>query len=208
MTADSLVVELTAAYAQVSGWEVLAVILALVYLVLAVQERIECWYAAFASTSIYIFLFWNVNLLMESALQIYYLAMAVYGWWHWRRRDSGSDELSIQVWSLGRHGMVITSVGLLVFLSGYLLEENTDAALPYLDSLTTWGAVITTYMVAHKVLENWLYWLLIDGVSIYLYLERGLYITALLFVLYIVIAVFGYFRWRALYLAKPAFSHE
>ena len=208
MTADSLVVELTAAYAQASGWEVLAVILALVYLVLAVQERIECWYAAFASTSIYIFLFWNVNLLMESALQIYYLAMAGYGWWHWRRRDSGSDELSIQVWSLGRHGMVITSVGLLVFLSGYLLEENTDAALPYLDSLTTWGAVITTYMVAHKVLENWLYWLLIDGVSIYLYLDRGLYITALLFVLYIVIAVFGYFRWRALYLAKPAFSHE
>jgi nicotinamide mononucleotide transporter len=208
MTVDFLVLQLNSAYAQVSGWEVTAVILALVYLLLAVQERIECWYAAFASTSIYIFLFWNVNLLMESVLQLYYLAMAVYGWWQWRLRNSRNDELSIQVWSLRRHGCVITSVCLLVFLSGYLLEKNTSAALPYLDSLTTWGAVITTYMVAHKVLENWLYWLFIDGVSIYLYIDRELYFTALLFVLYIVIAVFGYFRWRTLYMAKPAPSYE
>ncbi|MEH6559498.1 MAG: nicotinamide riboside transporter PnuC [Oceanicoccus sp.] len=208
MTVDSLLSQLMSAYAQVSGWEVIAVILALVYLLLAVQERIECWYAAFASTSIYIFLFWNVNLLMESVLQLYYLAMAIYGWWQWRLRTRRNDRLSIQVWSLRRHGLVITSVCLLVFLSGYLLEKNTSAALPYLDSLTTWGAVITTYMVAHKVLENWLYWLFIDGVSIYLYIDRELYFTALLFVLYIVIAVFGYFRWRTLYMTKPAVSYE
>ena len=133
---------------------------------------------------------------------------AVPSWWQWRLRSSDKNEVSIQVWSLSRHGVVAISVCMLVSISGYLLEENTSAALPYLDSLTTWGAVITTYMVAHKVLENWLYWLLIDGVSIYLYIDRGLYFTALLFVVYIVIAVFGYFHWRALYREKPALSYE
>ncbi len=203
MTADSLIAHLNTAAAVMSGWEVLAVILAVIYLLLAMQERIECWYAAFASTSIYIFLFWDVNLLMESALQLYYLAMAVYGWWQWRIRRDGND-LPIQVWSFRRHAVVLVSILFLVIVSGYLLEQNTHAALPYLDSFTTWGAVITTYMVAHKVLENWWYWLIIDGVSVFLYIDRGLYLTALLFIFYTVIVVFGYFRWRALYIEKPA----
>ena len=88
---------------------------------------------------------------------------------------------------------------LLVVTSGYLLSENTTAALPYVDAFTTWYAVVTTYMVTKKILENWGYWFVIDSVSVYLYYSRGLYLTALLFVAYLIIIVFGYLKWKKEY---------
>ena len=196
--------QILAAIEAMPALELLAVVLALAYLLLAMMERIECWYAAFISTAIYIFLFWDVNLLMESALQIYYLAIAVYGWWQWRRANDGNggpseQELVIHTWSVRRHLSVFSVLAVLVLVSGYLLAQNTTAALPYLDSFTTWGAVITTYMVTRKVLENWLYWIVIDGVSVYLYIDRGLYLTAVLFVLYVIIVIIGFFQWLPRY---------
>jgi nicotinamide mononucleotide transporter len=87
-------------------------------------------------------------------------------------------------------------------VSGYFLSVSTDAKLPYLDSFTTWGSILTTVMVARKVLENWLYWIVINGVSIYLYLDRGLDQTAAMFVLYLVLATIGYYAWKKKYVAE------
>ncbi|KUJ83888.1 nicotinamide riboside transporter PnuC [Microbulbifer flavimaris] len=190
---------IAAALAAMSSWEIIAVILALAYLLLAMREKISCWYAAFASTAIYTFLFWDVNLLMESALQIFYLVMAVYGWWQWRHHRDKQRDLHIHRWPLRTHLLVFGAVGALTLIFGYVLDTTTSAALPYLDSFTTWGAVITTVMVARKVLENWIYWFVIDGVSIYLYLDRELYLTALLFLIYVVLVVIGFFQWLAIY---------
>ncbi len=81
-------------------------------------------------------------------------------------------------------------------VSGNLLATNTDAAWPFLDSFTTWASVVTTFMVARKILENWIYSIVIDALSILLYADRGLYLYAALFAAYVVIAVFGYLSWR------------
>jgi nicotinamide mononucleotide transporter len=81
--------------------------------------------------------------------------------------------------------------------------SRTDAAFPYFDSFTTVAAIVTTYMVARKVLENWLYWFVIDSISVYLYLARGLTLTALLFVLYLVLIVIGWRRWWLDWRALP-----
>jgi nicotinamide mononucleotide transporter len=188
------------AAATFSWWEATAVALGIAYLLLAVRESLWCWYAAAASTAIFLFLFWDVSLLMESGLQVYYLAMAGYGWWQWQHGDNSNKPLQISRWSAPQHLAAISLVLIAAALSGRLLDLNTAAALPYLDSFTTWGAVLTTWMVARKVLENWLYWLVIDAVSIGLYLERGLYLTALLFMVYIVIACYGFWQWRKHYL--------
>ena len=83
----------------------------------------------------------------------------------------------------------------LSYISGATLEKYTQAALPFLDALTTWGAIITTYMVAKKILENWIYWFVIDSISIYLYISRELYLTAFLFFIYLIIIIFGYRSW-------------
>ena len=181
---------------QGSSWlELVAVIFAIAYLILAVRENILCWYAAFISTSIFLVIFWQVKLYMESGLQVYYLVMAIYGWYEWTRGGTKHAGIAITTWSTKTHVFVLITVIAATIISGQLLHTYSDARLPYLDSFTTWAGVVTTYMVAKKVLENWLYWLVIDSVAIYLYLDRELYFTALLFLAYIVIVIFGFYMW-------------
>ncbi|MDF1762395.1 MAG: nicotinamide riboside transporter PnuC [Oleibacter sp.] len=198
-------------YAQaMSHWETTAVLLGVAYLILAMRQSQWCWYAAFGSTAIFSWLFFDVSLLMESALNVYYLAMAIYGWMSWRGGLNGTVkthqqvELSIQSWEWQQHGFAIGGVVLLSLISGWLLTENTGAVMPYLDSFTTWGAVLTTWMVTRKVLENWLYWVVIDAAAIILYIDRELYLTALLMAFYVVLAVVGWFMWKADYHQQAA----
>lgn len=190
---------ITSAWAVTSQLEIVSVVFGLIYIILAARENIWCWPAAFIGTATAIFLFWDASLLMESALNVYYLLMAIFGWWQWQYGSKQKNELSISSWNLRPHLIVIGLITSLTFFSGYLLASNTTAALPYVDSFTTWGAVITTWMVTRKVLENWLYWIAIDAVCVWLYSERGLYLYALLFAAYTVIAIFGYFNWREKY---------
>ena len=186
---------------SMSPWEAVAVIFAIAYLLLAVRENILCWLFALLSTAIYTILFWDVSLLMESALNVYYMAMAIYGWQQWTRGgakgDGDSPALDIQSMSTRQHVLVIGAIAVLSLVSGYLLGEHSSAAWPYVDSFTTWASVITTYLVTRKYLQNWLYWIVIDTVSIPLYIDRGLSLTALLFVAYVIIAFMGYFKWRS-----------
>jgi len=200
MMTSSLAQDLVSQFLENSVLELCAVVLAIVYLILAVREDIRCWYAAFISTAIFLIVFWDVNLYMESGLQIYYLLMAVFGWYQWRRVVQDGDRgvarmLPISRWPLQQHLIAISAIIVASVASGYMLAENTNAKLPYLDSFTTWGSVITTYMVTKKIYENWAYWLVIDTVSIYLYLDRSLYFTALLFAIYIIIIGFGWYSW-------------
>ena len=190
-----------------SPWEAAAVLLGIAYLLLASREHIACWICAFFSTLIYTVLFWDSSLVMESALNVYYMAMAVYGWSQWQDSwstnaddyDQNKGGLVIQTWTIPKHALVISVVLMLAAISGAALSAYTEAAWPYVDSFTTWGAVITTWMVAKKILENWIYWFVIDAISIPLYIDRELYLTAMLFCAYLVIVVFGYFSWRREY---------
>ena len=183
------------ALAQAPGWELLAVALAVAYLLLAVRQNRWCWAAAFASTTIFTVLFWNVQLLMQSALNGYYMAMAVYGWWVWRHGGEGDTPLPIRRWPLGRHLAALASIAVAAAASGALLSAHTEAARPYLDALITWGAVVTTFMVARKVLENWAYWMVINSLAIVLFVDRGMLPTAGLHAAYLVISVFGWRAW-------------
>lgn len=201
MTSTDLWHSITQAAQAMSLWEVTAVALSIAYLALAMRQSRLCWYAAFGSTTIYTVLFWNVSLLMESALNVYYLLMALYGWWAWRP-DAPTHTAAIQSWGPKQHLLAIAAVLLLTLISGYLLTENTHAALPYLDSFTTWGAVLTTWMVARKVLENWLYWIVVDGAAALMYIDRGLYLTALLMVIYVIMVIIGWFNWLPQYRAQ------
>jgi nicotinamide mononucleotide transporter len=186
-----------AGLAAMSAWEAIAMIMAIVYLWLAIRQNIWCWAAALISTTIYTFVMYGAGLYMESALQIFYIALAVYGWHSWRQGSrSGESGLAVSTWRARHHFFTVGCILLLAIGSGLLLSQFTVAALPYLDSFTTWGAIAATYMVARKILENWLYWFVIDSVSVYLYVSRGLYLTAVLFLIYLVMIVFGYRVWR------------
>lgn len=187
--------ELSAALLALSPWEALAVALAVAYLLLAMAEHVACWACALGSTAIYTALFFDVQLFMESGLNLYYLAMAFYGWYHWQQaRDATRPPIS--TWPLRRHCGVIAGVFALSAITGYLLARYTPAQWPYVDSFTTWGSVVATWMVARKLLENWLYWIVLDAICIPVFIERGLPLTAALYVTYLVLATLGYRRWR------------
>lgn len=197
----------SAFFHEKSAWELIAVGFGIAYLVLAMKESLWCWPAALVSTAIYTWLFWHVALLMDSALNVYYMLMAVYGFWSWsnlEKRHSNAATLGIATWPLPVHLLAIFSVAVVSLFSGYLLSGHTEAAWPYLDSFTTWGSVLTTYMVAKKVLENWVYWIIIDAVAMLLYIERGLYPTAMLFFVYLILCVFGFVAWQKKYRAQHA----
>jgi nicotinamide mononucleotide transporter len=182
--------------------ETLAVALGISYLLLAMCENSLCWYCAFFSTAIYVYIFGDVSLYMESALNVYYMGMAVYGWLQWQKGGANHSGVEIVRWTAKHHIICILVILIASVISGYLLSVNTDARLPYLDSFTTWASVLTTVMVARKVLENWLYWIVINSVSIYLYIDRDLDQTAAMFTLYLVLSVLGYVAWKKNYVLQ------
>ena len=194
---------LSGAWAALSIAEAAGVLLAIAYLVLAIRQNILCWAAAFASSLIFVAVFYSALLYMESALQIFYAAMAVYGWYQWRFAGDDGAGVRIHTWRTVRHVQVVGGVAVTALLAGWIMSK-TDAAFPYADAFTTVAAIVTTFMVARKVLENWIYWFVIDSISVYLYVARELYLTAALFVSYLVLIVIGYRRWRREYLADAA----
>ena len=179
--------------------EIVAVVLAVAYLLLAIRQNIWCWFCAGVSAAIYVWLLFGAKLYMESALNTFYFVMAIYGWYVWMSGRSDGHERPVVAWPIRTHMIAIALVIVASAASGYLLSTRTDAAFPYIDSLTTWAAIWATFLVARKVLENWWYWLVIDVASVFIYWSRDLELTSLLFVLYVIMIPFGIVSWTRSY---------
>lgn len=190
--------------ALTSGWELLAVLLAVAYVVLAIRQSLWCWPAAACSATIYTALFLNSGLLMESALQVFYVVMAGYGFWQWRRLArsqavpaSSAATIGTRPWRWHlRWLFALTGVTVVVAL---LLMQFTRADMIWLDTSTTVFSLFATFLVARKLLENWLYWIVIDLTYVGLFWVKGFYPTAILFAVYTVMACIGYLKWRREY---------
>lgn len=176
--------------------EIIAVGAAIGYLLLAIRQSIWCWLCAAISTALYVYLFAAGRLYMEAVLNVFYFGMAIYGWYAWRFGGPDASGLTVTTWPVRRHVVAVLAIAVLASINGYLLERHTDAAFPYADAATTWAAFWTTFLVARKVLENWWYWLVIDAVSAVIFWLRGLELTSLLFVAYVLMIPFGYISWR------------
>jgi nicotinamide mononucleotide transporter len=189
-----------------TGWiEIIAAALAVVYLLLAIRQQLACWVAAFVSSCLYVWVLFGARLYMESALNAFYAAMAVYGYWQWQRGRGGAA-LAVCRWPISRHLAGFLGVIALSVVSSYFLRRFTPAAWPFVDSMVTWSSVFATFLVARKVYENWHWWLVIDSVSLCLYFTRHLYITMLLFGFYLVLIVIGMRQWRRSLPATAAYA--
>ncbi len=179
------------AAASLAEW--VAVVLALAYVWLAARQNRWCWLCAFISTAIYTWLFWQVTLPFQAILNLYYMVMAGYGYYQWNRQAAGDDR--VHSWPWYTHAMLVP--GLLLIAWGLSLwaqgQFNSEHLL--LDASIQVVSVVTTVMVAHKVLQNWLYWIVINLASAYLYAQSGLMLSACLFLGYVGFAVFGYAQW-------------
>lgn len=192
---------LIAGLRRISALEAVAVLLGLAYLLLAVRRNRWCWVAGGVSSAIFAYLFLASRLPMQAALQVYYVAMAVYGFWHWSE-TSAAEEQAVSTWPLARHLAACAGILIVSVLSAQWLARETRAAWPYLDSLTTWASLFATWLTARVKLENWLYWVIIDAALVVLFGAQKLYFTALLYVVCVGIAVAGFASWRKSYRAQ------
>ena len=172
--------------------ESVAVFFSIFYVILAAKESIWCWGVAAISVILYIYICFSAQLYPETGLQVFYLFMAFYGYYTWNKKE---QSLQISEWSISKHLLILAIGTILTFLMGFYFATYTNAKMPIVDSFTTVFSIFATYMVVKKILGNWLYWVVIDMVSVYLYFSRDLHLTSLLFIAYTIIAIFGYFSW-------------
>jgi nicotinamide mononucleotide transporter len=180
--------------AATSFLEGIAVALALAYVWLATRQNIWCWPCALVSTGIYTWLFWTVSLPFHTGLNFYYLIMAVYGLKKWR--DNHADTFPVQSWPIFRHMICIVGLTIGALILSHFASTVLDVNYIYLDAFITVFSVFTTVLVAHKVRENWLYWIVINLFAAYLYFANDLALTGMLFICYTGFAVYGFIQWR------------
>lgn len=184
------------AFTAMPAWEIVAVLFGISYVLFAAKESLWAWFFGFFSTLIYTILFWDGALLSSALLNFYYMIMAVYGFILWRSGGDSSEELAITSWPLSKH-ITIIILGIIVSLvAGHLSATYTPAQFAYLDAFVMIFSVIATWMLAHKVLENWIFWICIDAAAVVLYWKSGFHATIVLFAFYTVLGFYGYFSWR------------
>jgi nicotinamide mononucleotide transporter len=190
-------VELFILYLTENYIEVTATLLSLIYVWLSVKQKLSLWLFGFLSAALFAVVFFQAKLYAVMTLQFYYLAVSVYGWLSWKKgKTAAGDELTVKKIS-SREVLIFTLVTFVVFLIYYyILENHTDSPLPLIDSATTALSITATWMLARKIIEHWLIWIVVDVISASLYLYKELYSTSLLFVVYTIMAVVGFLQWR------------
>ncbi len=179
--------------------EILGAVTGLIYLYFSIKQNIWLWPWGILTSLLYIFVFFRSKFYADMSLQFYYIAISVYGWYFWKRggkADDSSSELPVSY--AGRKLNLLFAALTLVFTlsAGKALDVFTDSPLPYWDAFTGTGSVLATWMLARKYLENWIFWIIIDAVSLGTYLYKGLYPTVFLFAVYTGMALIGYKSWK------------
>lgn len=184
--------------------ELASVAAGVAYGLLAVRQSRLCWVFGGVSSAILAGLAAGARLPMQALLQLVYVAMAFYGWWHWSRAAragaAGEGRVAaappIGTWPVRTHVALLAAIALATVLLAPWVGDATGAAWPRLDTATLLASLAATWMVARVRLENWLYWILIDAVSLWLYAAQGLAFVALLYLVYLGTAVYGWIEWR------------
>ncbi len=184
--------------------EILGVITGIIYLWLEYRASIYLWIAGIIMPAIYLFVYYNAGLYADFGINIYYLVIAIYGWVAWKTgftifgHKKPKKELCIS--HAPRTALIKASAGfvLALLLIAYLLINHTDSTVPWSDSFTTALSIVGMWMLARKYIEQWWVWCVVDVASSALYTYKGLYFTAILYAVYAVIAIFGYFKWKKL----------
>lgn len=170
----------------------------LTFLLLLMRENKWCWPFGIIGSGLGAWLFWteDVWLISEGMLYIYYVVIGFYGWYKWFKGDSKDEDMPIRKWSWKAHLGIVVGGSALSFLIGWLSSKYFDSNSPFVDAHTSVFSVIASYMQAEKVISSWHFWIVINGVTIWLYLSRGLHVYSGLMTVYFIMSVVGLIQWR------------
>ncbi len=178
--------------------EILATAANLLFVVLLIRENILCWAFGIAGSLLSVYLFIDARLYSEAFLYVFYAAMGCWGWMRWHRHTE-TDANPVTTWPAVFHWWAVLLGSLVALSLGYTVQYYSDAERPLIDAFTTLFSILATYMEITKVLEGWIYWLVINLASVWLYHDRSLDIYAALIGLYSVLSIWGFLSWRKTY---------
>jgi nicotinamide mononucleotide transporter len=184
-------------YIKTNWIEIIGAILSLIYLYLSIRQKVSLWFFGIVSSVFYIVVFFESKLYADLSLQVYYVVISIYGWMNWNKGKEGTGKdlpptrMSKRLW------VNLTFATALIYFAYYLVLTNfTDSTVPKADSLVGALSIVGTWLLARKYIENWLIWIVADGLCVGLYAYKGLYPTVILFIIYTAMSVDGYLQWR------------
>jgi nicotinamide mononucleotide transporter len=178
--------------------QITATVCGFMCVVLTIRRNIWCWPVGLAQVLLFIVIFYDARLYSDLLLHIVYVGLQLYGWSCWGTRSTAESTSQLIVETLQPATLcwwIAGTAGATLAL-GHTMETWTNAAVPYADAFTTSASLTAQYLLAHRRLENWLFWIVVDVVAIGVYVHKDLIPTAVLYSLFLVLAMIGYVCWR------------
>ncbi|MCL1867799.1 MAG: nicotinamide riboside transporter PnuC [Paludibacter sp.] len=178
--------------------EAVGTTLSLIFIYLSVNEKVALWIFGFFSAVCYVVVFFQSKIYAGLTLQFYYIFISIYGFYNWKFGKTENTENQLIITKTKANQWIVFAVSAVLIFFAYfiVLKRFTDSQVPFGDSFATALCVVATFMLARKLLENWLIFIIADSFAVGLYIYQGLYITACLFAVYTIMGVLGYFRWK------------
>ncbi|MNR00136.1 Nicotinamide riboside transporter PnuC [compost metagenome] len=169
-----------------------------------IRQNIWCWYFGLLQVTLYCFVFYTSKLYSDMILHVIYIFLQFYGWYNWKY--GGSNKTTLRVTLLTHTMFWIGLTVVITALLGYVMQTKTDASFPYEDAFITVASLVAQYLMIKKILQSWLFWIIVDVVAIIIYAYKDLYFTTVLYVLFLIMAVMGYLEWKKAY--NEEFEYE
>lgn len=186
---------------QVFAWiierlpEIIATITGFLYIIYSIERNVRAWPYGIISSAVYIYVFFQAGIYADMFVYVYYVVIGFYGWYLWSKGGSGNGTIPVKNTSPKEWAyIVVVTLVFFIFIS-YILKNYTPSTILYLDSLVTSLSITATWMLTRKMIEHWFFWIIVDSVSIGLYLYKNLYPSVILFAVYTILAVVGYYDW-------------
>lgn len=195
---SALIQQIMQQFAQTSILEWIGTVTGFLCVYLAAKQHILNWPISAISVLIYGYIFYHSKLYGDAVLQVYFLGTAIYGWYYWAK-SAREDNKPIVSFNNREMGLTIITIAILTALLGTFLQQMTDSDVPYADGFCTAISFVAQFLMTRKVLQNWLLWIFVDICYIPLYLHKGLFLTAVLYFVFALIAWSGYRDWKTTY---------
>lgn len=189
--------------------EYFGVLTGLLYLLLEIRQHRAMWVVGFLTSLVYVFVFFFSKIYADMGLNIYYVAISIYGFWQWTRKDKKALKEEIPVQNTSADETILYRCLTIPLFAGislailaiyallyYVLHNFTDSPIPAGDAFTTAVGIVATWMLARRIVEHWIFWIIVNCVSVYLYYLRGLYPTMFLYICYAILAAVGLYTWK------------
>jgi len=178
--------------------ELIAVFFGLLSVWYAKKDHIWVFPTGLISTSIYAYLLWQWSLLGDSMINVYYFIMSIYGWYHWTRKKDNVDEFPISITTIKEKiiSLIIFVLTLVFVILVYIYFDKFTTWYSYVDTLLTAIFFVGMWLMAKRKIENWIFWIVGDLLSIPLYFAKGYTFTSFQYTIFTIIAIYGYLEWK------------